>query len=294
MRPSMRSGTLLVLAALLVGHDAEARKKKKNKAPPPPPVGWHADVPVGSPEGGWAHECYYPPDFAKLSEFDRRVKRAEVLDEMLAQWRGERDDGVSFDADRVEEVETVLLGRPEQIETIAVKNLELCKASATHGGDTAAWEAWLKALPGRLTAGECLTPFDYTMFDYLDIFTGWQREVPLCEGDKVHIIATSKDQYQVRKDGPWITAAGDPASPTAGNTDYPCNLEGCLEGMFIARFVTSDGVETILPVGLEMTFTAPENGTLSYRINDPVPDDNKWYKRGTIEDHTAITLEPMQ
>ena len=89
------------------GADAEAKKKKKKKGPPP--TGWQ-DVSDGQPQ------CYYPPEWGSFNEIDRRMKRSEGMDEVLNQWRGQRDDGVSFKPDLIDDVETVLLGRPEKIE----------------------------------------------------------------------------------------------------------------------------------------------------------------------------------
>jgi hypothetical protein len=64
--------------------------------------------------------------------------------------------------------------------------------------------------------------------------------------------------------------------------------------MLIARFVSKDGVELIIPVGAQKVFVAPEHGELTYRINDAVLYDNAWFKNGAIEDHTAIELTPAE
>ena len=140
---------------------------------------------------------------------------------------------------------------------------------------------------------ECMLPLDYTMFDYLEIGTGWQRPLSICQGNKIRISGTPKDKYRVRDDGPWITVAGDPAKPTFGG-DWPCNVEGCLEGMLTMKFVTLAGVEIIIPVGNELTWTAPEHGEISYRINDTTFYDNTWFKSGSMQDRTAIEISPGQ
>jgi len=274
--------TIPLLAGLILPGVAAAKKKKDE--PAPPPVGWHV-------EEGWAHSCFHPPDWAQLNTIDRKMKRAEALDEMIAQWRGGRDDGITFPEQRIDDLETTLLGRPEDIESTSAANLGHCKASATGSGSDA-WGAWLRDLPGKLTEGECHTPFDYTMFDYLDIGNGWQRPMPICQGDRVQISGTSKDRFRVSDDGPWITVAGDPDRSTSGMGDYPCNLEGCLEGMLLLKFTTEAGIETILPVGSGIVFEAPEHGEIAYRINDVSLFDNKWYTSGGIEDHTAIEISP--
>ena len=251
-------------------------------------VGWH----VENAETGFA--CYYPPDFGSMTEGQRIAARAATLDEMKSQWLGKRGDGISFDESRADDVETVLLGSPEKIEKVASDNLARClevaKASATPGGgDASAWQSWFTNLPSTLTAGECVAHFDVQMFDYLEIGSGWQRDVSLCAGDKVVISASANDMYRITENGPWINAAGDSAQPTT-SSDWPCNKEGCLAGMFIVRFTTQAGVETIYPAGLEMSFEAPENGTLSYRINDETFFDNKYRQKGSLIDKTAIEI----
>ena len=105
---------------------------------------------------------------------------------MLTPWKGEGDDGVQFTDTSIEEVEITLLGRPEAIEQVVVKNLEFCKAAAT-GGDTAGWDAWFRGLDDALTEGECLAPLLDTIFDYLDIQTGWQRSFPICQGTAIRV-----------------------------------------------------------------------------------------------------------
>lgn len=280
---SSRATRTLLLAALagtmLVPGVALA--KKKDKTPPAPPVGWQT-------EEGWKNACYFPPDWGKMDEITRRKSWSAALDEMKSQWAGKRDDGISFGENTVDAIDTTLLGEPAKVEGVTAENLTLCKGVATGQATTAQWEAWLKALPGKLTAGECFQHLDYTMMDYLDIGTGWQRPLGMCKGDKVRIGGT-QDKYRVRDNGPWITVNGDTSVPTVGG-DWPCNVEGCFEGMLVARFVTEGGVELVFPVGTELTWTAPENGELNYRINDNTFYDNKWFTNGRITDHTAIEV----
>jgi len=261
---------------------------KKNVPPPPPPVGWFQ-----APEGE-SFACYYPPNWDALAEVERKQARARALDDMMTQWRGEREDGVTFTDTSIDEVEMTLLGRPEQIEAVVLKNLEYCKAMSSGKADVAAWDSWFRGLDEALTQGECLAPLLDTIFDYLDIQTGWQRSFPVCEGNAIRVSGTLKDRYRVRDDGPWITVVGDPDSPTVGNSDFPCDLEGCTEGILMFRFTTLDGIETIMPItDGQLLFTAPAHGTISYRINDTTFFDNKWYKGGGIEDHTAVEVSPQ-
>jgi hypothetical protein len=264
---------------------ADAKPKKSKGPPPPPPQGWHR-------EEGWKGDCYYPKNYETLGEGDRKISRQEALEAMKSQWSGAREDGVSFDAGKVEDLETVLLGRPTQIESVSRSNLEFCQA-VMKGGDTTAWQSWLSGLPAKLTEGECTSPpLTYTVFDYLDIGKSWQRPIGLCQGDKARIVATTKDKYRISDSGAWINVEGN--GTRAAGADWPCNLEGCTEGMLVGKFVTDSGIETIFPIGAETTFTAPEHGTISYSINDTVWYDNKFFKSSTIEDRTAITIEPGQ
>lgn len=265
---------------LLLVSLAEARKSKG--PPPPPPVGW-------AKEAGAKGDCYHPPDFAKLPEGDRKMARQAALEGMKSQWLGARQDGVTFNPDVVDGIETALLGRPEKIEAVAAENRDLCVA-VMKGGAIGPWESWVGGLEGRLNAGECLRPFDYTLFDYLDIGVGWQRPIPVCKGEKVRITATVSDKYRIADGSEYITVAG--TSEPATGPDYPCNIEGCMVGMLVGRFETDAGVIQVFPIGADKTFTAPENGTLTWAINDTTWYDNKWFKTSAIEDRAAVTAAP--
>lgn len=284
-RLTLGTGILALAAVALAPHEAAA-KKKKSAEPAAPKVGWVQ-------EEGWKNACYYPPDWNAMEEMDRRSARANVLGELEKQWSGKRSDGISFSEQTIETVDTTLLGRPTQIEAVAAQNLTLCQGVATGQATADQWQSWLRGLPGKLTAGECPLPLDYTMFDYLEIGTGWQRPLSICQGDRIRISGTAKDKYRVRDDGPWITVAGDASKPTFGG-DWPCNVEGCLEGMLTMKFVTLSGVEIIIPVGQELIWRAPEHGEISYRINDTTFYDNVWFKSGSMQDRTAIEISPAE
>jgi hypothetical protein len=271
---------LTALMVLGVSQDAEARKRRKRKGPPP--TGW-VDGETGTPA------CYHTPIWDGFNEIDRRMKRSEAMDEVLNQWRGLRNDGINLDPRVIEEVETVLLGRPEKIEKFVVDNLAHCLS-----GDAAAWSAWSKGLKAVLTAGECNTPLDYTMFDYLDIGSGWQRPLNICKGNSIRISGSARDMYRLSDESPWITVLGDPAISTL-SPEWPCNLEGCKAGMLTMRFVAKgSGVETIVAVGASAMFTAPADGVISYRINDTSFFDNIWHTSGSVIDHTAIEVSPAK
>lgn len=267
---------------LLVVALAEA---KKPKVPPPPPVGWNH-------EKDWKGDCYFPPNFEALPEGDRKMARQQTLEQLTAQWSGSREDGVVFGPELVDNVNTVLLGRPKEIEAVARKNLEMCRVAMT-GGGTDGWSSWLTGLPAKLTAGECMQPLTYTLFDYINLGQGWQRPIPLCKGDRAKITATVRDRYRIEDKGEWITAEGDSSRKAVG-AEYPCNIEGCFVGMLVGRFTTEAGVVTVFPIGAGTVFTAGDHGTLEWTVNDPNWYDNRWFKSGTIEDHTAVTIAPAE
>ncbi len=284
------SRTLSLLAlSLLIVSAADAKKKKKEEAPPP--VGWYK-LEATKKDPGWRGECYYPPDFEAMDNItDRRLARQKALEEMKKQWLGQKDDIVSFDAGMIDDIDTVLLGRPEQIEMVAAKNAEFCQPVMASNGDTGSWSSWLQGLPAKLTAGECNTPLDYQLIQYLDLGKGWQEQIPMCQGDRALITASVKDMYRYEQNGEFINADGDLAKPTS-DPSLPCNFEGCYAGMLIGRFVTEDGIETVFPIGTNKVFEAPEHGTFSFTINDTSAWDNEWRSQGTITDHTAITVSP--
>ncbi len=281
-----RTLSLLALSILVVGV-AEGKKKKVEA---PPPVGWHK-VEATKKDPGWRGECYYPPAFEGLNITDRRIARQKALEEMKKQWLGQKDELVSFDARMIDDLDTVLLGRPEAIETVATKNAEMCHPVMSSNGDTGSWESWLASLPATLTAGECNTPLDYQLIQYLDLGQGWQERIPMCQGDRAVIGASVKDLYRVEQNGEWINAEGDLAQPSSDPT-LPCNFEGCYVGMLIGRFVTDSGIETVFPIGTKKVFEAPEHGVFSFTVNDITAWDNEWHSSGSITDHTAITVSP--
>ncbi|NOY27334.1 MAG: hypothetical protein GXP62_15815 [Oligoflexia bacterium] len=287
----MRLGTRAValLALTLVSPVALAKKGKKKKKKGDEPVvlvGWQT-------QEGWAGSCYYPPVWSTLNTTEKLLARQEALDALVNQWGGGRDDGVSFDQDMVTDTETVLLGRPAKTEDVADQNRDHCIAVMSRQSSASDWESWVKSLAASLTVGECKKPLDYTMFDYLDIGTGWQRPLSICQGERVRVSGTATDKYRITEDGPWITVEGDPDQPAMG-TDLPCNIEGCLKGQLILRFVAESGWEKVYVVGSSMVFEAPEHGVISYRINDDSWVDNAWFKSHGIEDHTAIEVSPAK
>lgn len=281
-----RTLILVGMAILTVG----LAHGKKSAEALSPPVGWHT-VEVSRKDAGWRGSCLYPPVWDKLPRAERSMARQKALAAMMTQWRGQREGFVTFDSSTVDDVETTLLGRPEQIEAVTTRNAWFCEQVMAAGADTASWGIWLEDLPGRLTAGECTTPLDYQLVQYLDISRGWQEHVPFCKGDRATVGASASDEYRVSSGGAWLTGEGDLAEPTS-TSSLPCDFEGCFRGQIIGRFVTNDGVVSIFPIGLRLDFEAPEDGEFSFMINDDSFLDNEWRSQGTITDHTAVTITP--
>ena len=276
----MRSTALLLpLAGLLVGCP-------KNKPDAPPPVGWHQ----ASEE--WKGQCYYPPNWDQLGPGDRRMQRQDAMDAMMSQWKGERGDGISFSGDDIDRLETVLLGEPEKTEIVATQNLKHC-IDFMSGTNPSGWSSWMGGVADKLTEGQCKwMKFVNTQFNYLNIDDDWQNPANVCAGDKVRIKGSTKDMYKISKEGEWITVAGN--GERATSTDVPCNIEGCMHGMLILRFRDEAGVDTIVPVGEEAVFTAPNHGTITVQINDDTLYDNSYRTQSGITDHASIEYSPAE
>lgn len=254
-------------------------------------VGWHQVE-------GMLGSCYYPPDFEKVQASQdltgRKMARSEALDAMISQWSGQRDDGVSFNARLVEDVETVLLGHADDIETVAQKNLTYCQTAMDPTSTSSGWKGWLKRLPEELTAGECLTPIRDRLFHYLELGMPWYWELPICGGNQIEISATMNDRYRIRDDGPWITVDGEQDASTVLDSSFPCNESGCVAGQLVGKFTGPADYVEIFPIGGGVIYKAPMDGTLSIGINDTTFYDNKWYSSGGIVDHAGIEIAPVE
>ncbi len=264
---------------------AEAGKKKKKGDEGPTEPGWHQ-------QEGWMGACYLPPDWASMSSSQKRVEWQTVRDGIIAQWKGGRGDGISFDERAIESAETAMLAKPERIEQVAQENYDLCvKAMSGKGGGD--WGNWVMKLNGNLTEGECPSPnMAFKLYDYLSINDEWHIPVNVCKGDRVVVHATDGDYFQLTDGGPWFNALGNPSEPGSG--DMPCTVEGCNRGTLIMRFTALNGIVQVLPVGLERTFTAPDHGRIEVMINDDSLSDNKWKIEGGLEHHTGIEYYPAE
>jgi hypothetical protein len=271
---------MLVAAALLLAQVSEAKPKV---LAPTYTVGWNKIGPAGG-------QCYMPPDWASLGPGDKKLQYNQVRNEMMSQWRGEKDDGVHFEDKAIENLETTLLAVADRVETVSTQNWEQCK-KAFEGGGTGPWEAWFDGLRATLTVGECPTPpLDYQLFDYLSLNSGWQIPVGVCKGDHIKITASPQDSFQIVDKGPWLHADGDSANPAPQG--FPCTEEACHPGEVIAKFTSKTGTEIIFPVGFETEWSVPDHGTVSVMINDNSMTDNKYRVESGIESHLQITYGP--
>ncbi len=270
---------MLAALAMLWVAAAEARKP----APVVIATGW---VPVGTAGG----QCYNPPDFAALGVGDRRLAWNTVRNEMMSQWKGEKNDGFSVDDKVSTDVETALLAKAERVEQVAKDNYAACR-KAFEGGGIGEWQAWLVKLPSQLTVGECPNPpLDYTLFDYLSINSGWQINAGVCKGDKFKVQGSPQDYYQLAPGGPWVNVAGDASGVVEQGS--PCTTEECKPGMLVMKFEGLDGVTTIYGVGQSREFIAPSHGKISVMVNDANLSDNKYKIEARLEHHTSIEYGP--
>ena len=275
---------MIAVAVVLVAAPAEAGKRGKKSKNAAPKIGW-VEYAQGS--------CYHPPDFSTMPSGPKRMAWQDVRNNVMSQWRGERGDGIDFDSKVIEAFETILLGVPDRIESVAKENLEQCLAAMEEGGNPSQWSKWMSSMQGDITEGDCPhSPLDQTLQYYLEIRSDWDLTARVCKGDRIVIDATENDYYRLERDGKWINAGGDPdGSDVEG---YPCTRADCLRGQLIMRFRTDKGINEISPVGLEKTFLAPDHGTITLMINDRELVDNEYKVVSGIEHHTGIMYKPAE
>lgn len=272
-----------LLPLILATTCAAKGKKHEPVVPAAPPIGWHAE-----PAGG---QCWYPPDWSSMGYGDRRSMYSDAILAMVAQWRGERNDGIQLDAPTVDGVEGLLLLYPDKVAEIAGTNLEYCQ-KALAGGGTDAWASWLATLPRQMTANECDRPLDYTLFWYLDVDQPWQGKASVCDDDVVRITASAQDLYKLSAKGAYISAAGDTSTLSSGSND-PCATEQCHPGQLLLRFTGKNGLQVIRPIGLDYTFDPPEHGVIEFMINDTTLGDNTFKVDKGMQHHTSVTYAPV-
>ncbi|MEZ4317339.1 MAG: hypothetical protein R3F61_07535 [Myxococcota bacterium] len=280
LRKTVTLAVLLPCLAMSV-----AGKKDKGKDKGPAKEGW---VVVDAEKNA---SCYAPPKFAEMPDGPARLARAQAINDIIAQWRGERGDGVSFGSQTVDNVETVLLGDPDDVDTMAPENFQWCEKVMKGAASASDWETWASGLKAKLTAGECkgsLLP--RTMYDYLDIGAGWQIPAPFCKDDEIVIEVSAKDYYRIEKSGPWINGAGDTSQPATKG--LPCTLEGCYKGTVIMKFTSDEGMEIIQPVGTGRTWKVPAHGVIRVMINDDDFNENEWKVEAGMQHHASVGYSP--
>jgi hypothetical protein len=281
----MRKTLTLVVLLPALAMSLAGKKGKKDKGNKEPAEGW---VVMDAEKNA---SCYKTPDFASMPSGPARLARAKAIGEIIGQWNGQRDDGVKFSDKTATNVETVLLGDPEDMDELGPENFEWCKKVMKGQATASDWEMWASDLKARFTKGECrgsLLP--QTMYDYLDIGAGWQIPAPFCKDDEIVIEVSAKDYYRISKDGPWINGAGDTSQPA--KSGLPCTLEGCYKGTVILKFKTDEGMEIIEPVGTGRVWRAPAHGVLTVMINEDDFNENEWKVEGGMQHHASVGYSP--
>jgi hypothetical protein len=235
-------------------------------------------------ESGWTGTCFDAPDLST----DKA--RQDTLNAMALQWRGGRNDGVSFPLDLVVEVRDLLRERPAEIPAIAEKNLEFCRKAMSGEASTVGWGSWLEELPAQLQEGECVALLEDDRYEYIELDEGWQHDQRLCAGETLTITASTKARFRLSEGGDWLTAEGDASLEVPAGA--LCTDEGCLRGVLLGRFQPESGEVVIFPIGARLTWTAPGAGSLSFALNDDDFGDNAWFVEDGYADKTALTLSP--
>ncbi|MEE2827831.1 MAG: hypothetical protein VX498_01470 [Myxococcota bacterium] len=264
------------------------KKKKKKKKDEPPAVGL---VTIGD----WT--CYSPPDFAKLSNSDLRVVRAEALDYLMNLVNGKLDESFQLKVEPLLLFETAFLGRPQLLDGWLADNFVQCKATAEGKSSAADYLVWLGKSARELEEGECYKPLTYEYHNFLDIESDWQYRLHVCKGNKLLLEGTGEEngQYTISDTGKpkkntYITAAGDPAIPEAGDTGLVPTLPA---GALIMRFEAEDQSFTkYILIGLSREWEAPEHGFISFAINDTTYFDNEFRNVNGAIDYLGIDIYP--
>jgi len=300
-----RTSLLLLLAVLSLGlmvtpafaAKKGKKKKKRGKEAEPPPTG---EIFVGE------MACYRPPDFATLTETNRRMERQKGYQAVDKLVRGTAVDkaGAPIATFKIEDddydyFERAFLGRPQLLDDWLVDNFKKCEAVGMKKAKASEYATYLKQIGRELESNECYRPLDYEWHDFLDIGTGWQRRVHACKGDAVVIEGTNEENgmYTISDTGKmaknvFISAEGDPNTPEAGELGLVPDLP---LGALVLRFQAEDDSYTkYYKIGLTTSFEAPDHGFLSFAINDTTYFDNKFRDiRGAI-DYLGVDIYPAE
>ncbi len=288
----MRRGWfLMVVAALtvaLIAPAALAKKKKKSDEPPPPEPGTWFDY--------HGVQCYQPPAFdSTKNEPERRMMRQHAMDEMMRLLRGEVNEQIVVDENKVEAWETDFLGKPKEIQTFVGQGLDQCKRYAEGELGLSTYVQWLAEGGKRATEGDCVNPLTYELHQTMSVQDGWQVRRHMCTEDQVLIETTETNKYTVDDTGdydttPWINPVGDPTRPEAGD-GYPC--PHCPVGAVIYRFEYEDGrAPQVATLGVSMEFEAPANGFISFTVNDVSYFDNTFHEENGVIDYLPLSIYP--
>ena len=235
-------------------------------------------------ERGWTGACFVPPDFSTLEGEVRAKQEQNTMDALVGQWTGERNDGVSFDANAAKGVREMLPA--ERIGDVAAENLAFCRDAMSGEATTTSWGTWLEELHAELKEESCPDPLEDTYLT-LDVRVQWFAEVPICAGDAWFLKAES-DEYRVRADGPTHTVAG-----TEGDaSSLPC--PDCPVGALIVRFEGEDGSTAVMLAGTSVQGVAPVAGRLRIGLNDDDFSDNAYRVQGGVKDSVGIQVGPRR
>jgi len=251
-----------------------------------PTVGWHV-------EEGWSGSCFRAPDFASIEDAELRTKmQGDTISAMVLQWEGSRQDGVKFDAEMADAVGEYLRPHLDRVQRVSTENHAQCVEVMGAGATTSAWGRWLEDLHDELAHEACPTPLEDT-FHTLDIRTGWQANVEICEGAAYVVRGAAKEEFRLSAEAPLITIDGDPDTlPPEGA--YCREVAGCSWGMLVGRFDGEDGSVEIFPIGSERSLTASVAGTLSIAINDDDHSDNSWQIVDGVQDGVTVEIRPAR
>jgi hypothetical protein len=288
---SFRIVLLVIIALALMGTPAMAKKKKRKKKgaeDAPPPVG---EVMIGE----W--KCYGPPDWAPMNTGQLRMARSDALIYLQDFVTGKVMEGFELQGESLEYFETAFLGRPQLLDPWLQINFEWCEAVGKGKKKPSEYLAYLSEIGRELEAGQCYKPLSYEYHNFLEVAAEWQFRLHVCEGDRLLIESTGKEngQYTISdtgrmKDNVFITSEGDPNMPEAGELGPVPELP---HGALVMRFEAEDGSYTkYVKVGMQLKWEAPEHGYISFTVNDLTYFDNKFRDMKGAIDYLGLDIYP--